>query len=489
MNREIKISSNEGGPFTSSQNRVSFTIPGNAVYDMSQAYINLNTTFTPQENETVSGNGVYILDLHWASTDNNHPQFFNSSVVKNCSISSARNGQIENIRRVDLLSNILKTYNSSMQEQKGRAYKSASQNIEPVNEQQYSIYRDINKLGNVKSKANNNASIKIMLSDLFDFCFQADELDTNKTGDLRVDLELNMDKLQAKQRMPTAQLSTGSLAFNDLTTAGDLNTVTTKVAFETLDQSPYYTGLKVQISATGAGTGPPPAIANARAVVETITQNANGTLTLTFENNWGNLPAGGGSYIDVQVSDVEDLASASVNVNFAEIVLLDLAKNSSDFDEIEYCTYSTEETNGNGLTSYQNQFQVEPEADALVVIHPMNENGLIAKGGTFASHRIRQDQVDLTDRNVETDSPLYYDRINMTMTQMKMKVKNLKENNGNTSKDEYPPQEASSQQEAIMSPLNQTPREKYVQVNIEAKAGQSVNSLALFKHLPRVFKY
>ena len=490
MNREIKISSNEGGSFSASQNRVSFTVPGDAVYDLSQSYINLNAIIDVVEQDAgASGIGVYIMDLEWTSTDANKPQFFNSSIVKNCSLSSARNGQIENIRRIDLLSNILKTYNTSFQEHKSLAYKNASQNIESVNNQQYSIYRDINKVGNVKSKSNNNTPMKIMLGDLFDFAHQADELDTKKTGDLRIDLELNIDKLEPKQRMLTGRFPAAALTFDDIVTPGDLNEVTTKCSFETLDQSPYYVGQKLQMSADGANTGPPPNIADVQAVIETITENANGTLTLTFEQNWGNLPAGGGTYINVRANDVDNVASASVSVNFAEVVLLQLAKNSSDFDEIEYCTYSTEETNGNGLVNYQNQFQVEPEADSLIIVNPSPENGLLSKANVINSHRIRQDQVDLTDRDVVHLSPLYYDRINDTMTKMKLNVKSINENNGNTSATTYSPREASSLQESIMTPLTQTPREKYVQVNIQAEAGQSVNALALFKHLPRVFNY
>ena len=41
MNKLIKISSNEGGVFTGTNNRISFNIPDMGVYDLSKSYINL----------------------------------------------------------------------------------------------------------------------------------------------------------------------------------------------------------------------------------------------------------------------------------------------------------------------------------------------------------------------------------------------------------------------------------------------------------------
>ena len=41
MNRKIKISSNEGGVFTATNNRISFNIPEGKFYDLSKSYINL----------------------------------------------------------------------------------------------------------------------------------------------------------------------------------------------------------------------------------------------------------------------------------------------------------------------------------------------------------------------------------------------------------------------------------------------------------------
>jgi len=486
MNKEIKISSDQGGNFTVTQNRLSYTVPDDGVYDMSRSYINLNAVINVTENEVATGTGVYIMDLKWKSQTANNPKFFNSSIVKNASIRSSRNGQIENIRRVDLLTNILKTYNTSTQENKCLSYKAGSQLVDAVDKQQYSIYRDINKLGNVKSKANNNTPVKIPLSDLFDFCAQATELDTQKTGRVRIDCELNIDKLEPQQKMLINEWPAEANLLNDLTTVGGQNTIVTQCAFTEMHQSPYYVSQKLQLTATGNGGAPN--LAAEVLTIQSISKNDNGTLTITTEQNFANL-AVGQTYTAVSILAVEAVASSTVSVDFAELVLVKLNKSSSDFDEIQYGTFSTDQSNGNSLNNYQRQFQVEAESDCVVIVQPDSNNDLLSKSGIVDNYRLRLNNNDITDRSVFQDSPLYYDSISSTMTKMKLRLKSLFENNGNTSKKTYNPYEATSQQESIMSTLEQTVNEKLLQVNINCKLGESVNELVMFKHLPRVFSY
>jgi hypothetical protein len=113
MNKEIKYNSIQAGPFTDNQNRISFEIPANGVYDLSQSYINLNTQLDYTDDGN-NGNGVYVLDLEWDTGLDFHPKFSNASVVKNALIRNSKNGMIENIRRVDQLSNVMRTYGKSV---------------------------------------------------------------------------------------------------------------------------------------------------------------------------------------------------------------------------------------------------------------------------------------------------------------------------------------------------------------------------------------
>jgi hypothetical protein len=488
MNKEIKFNSIQAGPFTDNQNRVSFEIPSNGVYDLSESYINLNTQLDYTDDGT-NGNGVYVIDLEWDTGVSYHPTFANASVVKNALIRNSKNGMIENIRRVDQLSNVMRTYGQSVLQDVGKSYKAASNQNSNINLNQYSIYRDINKVGVVKSKQNNIAPIKIPLKDVFDFCAQASEIDTGRSGAITIEMELNINKLRAIQRQNSSDWPsalTADSAFADANTEGNANQITTALKFRSLDQSVFYVGQKLLITAEGAGGAGD--ITDEEAVIDSIVWNADKTLTIEFEEKWGDIGAGE-SYtkIEVKTKDVV-LAEVGVNINFGEIALLQLAKTSSDFDTIEYSTFSTEQTNGNGLQNFQRQFQVEADSDAVIIVFPDAETELISVSDITES-RLRLDNVDLTDRNVDSYSPLHYDRINASMTQMKRTLRNLIENAGHTEESDFKESiiDEEGEQLIIMAPLVQKLQEKLLQVNLTSQAG--VEQITLFKHLPRTFNY
>jgi hypothetical protein len=488
MNKEIKYNSIQAGPFTDNQNRISFEIPANGVYDLSQSYINLNTQLDYTDDGN-NGNGVYVLDLEWDTGLDFHPKFSNASVVKNALIRNSKNGMIENIRRVDQLSNVMRTYGKSVLQDVGKSYEAASNSNTNINLNQYSIYRDINKVGVVKSKQNDIAPIKIALRDIFDFCAQASEIDTGRSGAITVEMELNINKLRAIQRQNSADWPaelTSDAAFEDTTNEGDANQLTTALKFKSLNQSVFYVGQKLLITAQGAGGAG--VITDEEAVIDSIVWNTDKTLTIEFEQKWGDIGAGESyTQIEVQTKDVV-LGDVGVNVNFGEIALLQLAKTSSDFDTIEYSTFSTEQTNGNGLQNFQRQFQVEADSDAVIIIFPDTHTELIS-ASDISESRLRLDNVDLTDRNVPSYSPLHYDRINASMTQMKRTLRNLAENSGSTQGTDFLESilDGDGEQLIIMAPLVQKLQEKLLQVNLTSAAG--VEQITLFKHLPRTFNY
>ena len=487
MNKEIKLNSVEGGPYTTSQNRVSFEIPSDGVYDLQSSYINLNCEIQVTETSTAEGIGIYPMDVLVGGTGTDRPQYPNTSLVKNCSMRTARTGMVEDIRRSDQLQNLIYALNRSETQKDSRSYDAVSQIPNQVNVQQYGLYRDINKLGTVKSKQNDIAPIKIKLEDLFDFCAQAIEVDTQKCGTITIRCELNIDKLAPVQRFksddwPDALKSN----FEEVNAQGDANTIQTKSKFTNLDQSPYYVGQKLKVSATGAGGAGN--ITDKDAVVDQIVWNPDGTISLSFEQKWGDVGAGE-SYTAIEV-ETQDIAAASISINFAEIVLTRLAKDKSDFSQIEYSTYSTEQTNGNGLTSFQNQFQIEAESDAVLIAFPSDNDDLQSVNGDVQSYRLRLDNVDLTDRDVEMDGPLHYDRLNMSMTQLRMRLRDLSQNLRNVDESNFLDSilDDDTTTNMIMSPVQQKIQEKLLQVNINA-AGGGVNKLSIFKHLPRVFSY
>ena len=94
----------------------------------------------------------------------------------------------------------------------------------------------------------------------------------------------------------------------------------------------------------------------------------------------------------------------------------------------------------------------------------------------------------MTDRPIVYESPLYYDRLNMTLGNMGTRLKLLSENMGQDTSDWGSVYDnIETQTTVIANPLFQSEREKYLQVNIDAVA-TGVKKLTIFKQLPRVIE-
>jgi hypothetical protein len=275
---------------------------------------------------------------------------------------------------------------------------------------------------------------------------------------------------------------------NAVTATADGEEVTSLVVTQkvpTLNVSPFYVGQKLEVSGDNNGV----AITPTNAVIKSISRTSAGVMTLTFENSIVTLATTGHVFNNIEV-DVVAFASATVEFSFAEIALKRVM-NPMGMDEIDYSTFSTDESNGNSLTSYQRQFQVEPEAVNVLVMFPSPFDDLLSVNNDVNSFRFRINNHDATDRDVSKDSPLYYDRLGMTLGNMGERLRGLAQNAGTPSEisdwdSVY--EKAGAKITVLANPLPQTMNEKNLQVNISA-GGSGVQKLALFKELPRVFSY
>lgn len=506
MDKIIKLNSNEGGPFTATQNRVTFDIPSDGIYDLSESYINLNFQTSHVDADPASGDSVYPIDLRWKAVNDAtpapanpvNPNFPNVCLVKNAVLRTAMQGQLENIRRVDQLNAILAPYTTSLEEEYSKSYHAASQIVPTKNgtQNRFSIYQEINKVGNVDSKVNNNARAMIPLRDLFDFCYQADAYDSSKTGTTSIFCELNYDKLQAV----SVQEDFSDLnSFEDITNAGQVSVIKSDIVFDNSDQWPYFVNQKVNCTFTNNGTQQ--TVKCVIGNIEWIDSGADaGKLNITMKASIFTIP-GGQNMTGITLNKV-DPQSVSFELNFAEIILTRKADNFSGHmnkntgkkdpipSQISYSTFSTEQVNGNAIVPFQRQFQVEPESDAVIISFPQGEDDLIspAQLTNFENFRLRLDNDDLTDRDIEVRSPLYFDRINMTLISMQRRLKRLTQYSGDTAIDAGLCWQAPTQNVSIMNPLVQKANEKLLQVNITG-GGSGISRMVLFKHLPRVFSY
>jgi hypothetical protein len=513
MDKFLKIQSVQGGEITNSDNLRDFNIPMGDVYDLRDSFVQFNCEIERTEAVAGGGTGVYQNMVQWVSGETSKCHFPNSAFVKNCHLKSDTKGNIESIRRNDILKANLHVLGKSQREVADESYLAVNQLPEAINTQQYPIFGSFNKVGAVKSIESKNVPLAISLSDLFDFC-ATDEYDTNRGGGLRAHMELNRDKLEAVQTGLTAQSVPANFRrfTNVATSAGVGNTLvvgtgTTQLRVLNLDQSPYYVGQKVLITATGTGTGgdKPADITgtNGVAVIKTITwdrgnadQSLGGKMTLTFEENWGVALTGDGGYTDVECTIAT--CTPTLKITGAELVLK--KKNRGDmnnYSQIEYTTYSTEEGFGNSRTSFQDLFTVEGDATQAMMMFAQGSDNLLSSA-PLSSFRCALNNIDVTDRDVAVASPLYYDRLASTLRGQGINLRDLKQNAGGSNNFTYADlyNSDTNNVKPLVASLFQTSQNKFLQVKADvgtityaggAKSG--VNDYQLFKAIPKVFAY
>jgi hypothetical protein len=222
----IKIQSQQSANFTTTNNRIDFIIPGSyGKVTLKDSFVELYLTTTTTEVTPATGNGTYLTNLQWKNNatpqvlSNNY--FNNVAVVRNARISCANHGMLEAVRRTDVLRNNLTSMTRSQTQTDSDRYINGASLKNLVNEQQYSIFQQINKNGNVPSVTNDNVPIMIRLGDILNFC-DADTIDFNLLGDVKISLELNIANVGAMQVFPQV-LPNGNKCNNIPSHATNLN--------------------------------------------------------------------------------------------------------------------------------------------------------------------------------------------------------------------------------------------------------------------------
>jgi len=498
----IKLNSLTAGPFNESQNIVEFEIPSGMVVSLKDSYLAFNAHITTTEAAgpaADSGDSVYPVTLKWRDAPSTgaamRDKVPNVSLIRDASISCERRGQIENIRQLDQLKSNLGAYTESVVAQDSNSWVDMCKFDEPFN-QSYNnetIFTDLVKIGDSPSRNLAIAPVQIALEDIFDFC-KTDEFDTGRAGRTTIRTRLNIDRLipvaiggQAGGAITGWGAGINLMVGIAATTAS--STLTTIAKVKSLDQSPYYVGMKIAINATSSDGG---GFAEVSRNIQSINwdETVAGQIQLTLDAEWvavGNP----GTLTDVTVTTPVDTASApavAISWDYAEIILKEVS-NPQGYDEISYNTFGTEQTNGNGLTSYRNIFNIEPEATSVLITFPAADSNLYSTKGTHTSYNLRLNNEDLTDnREITFGEPLDKDRVNMGLTNMGLTPRNLLQNAGDLNNAiNYRYNRDEEDLCIIAAPLRVTAQQKLLQVSVEDTAG--VNAISMFKELPRVFSY
>jgi hypothetical protein len=498
MNRLIKYQALQGGVFTAQKNLVDFDIMDNAQHNLANSYVNLrgvvNTTDTaPAAGDAPLANkGVYNYNFRWTDSagDASEYKFPNEALIKNTRFTSENQAApLEDIRRSDVLRTQLAHFTQSDDDVYGQSYKDLCQ-VRTQGELTIGLGLDLVKEGSRLSKSN-DVSVQIPLNKFLELG-NMENFPTPKLGKCRLHLELNIDKLKLVQvlgnEMKDDVGSEEILKFNDVVAGAaagvNVDTLTASFNFTDLKYSPFYVGQRLSFEGDLAGAAIPAKQVNIINIVYT-----NDTITLTLNDSIAAVGAGD-TLSDITCNGV-NYASAEVEWNQCELVLEENAM-MANMDELQYATYKNEEDNGNALTTFSRQYNVEPECFNLFVCLPDNTAGDLwsvqPANKIYQNYRLRNDNVDLTDRNVDIFKPLYTDRLAMTLLNGNLQLKNLNPNILSLTEGYIDRNRDNPKSVFIGNPLPLTPTNKLLQITINsdpAGPGGGVGSIQLYK---QVFK-
>ena len=473
MEQILKIQSEQGFSETAKPTEfnnsklIDLIIPGNTgSYDLSKSYVNLNMGLVnaPSADQPASAvttdtalyNNEIIYNGNLGGTD---PSTIVpcSAIVRNADMFSANRGMVESIRRVNTLRQILWNLENDKAEQHDGLDKFGTfQGRRGVKNQTSSLVQiigsNVNNAGNASTKKAHALSrdFRIPLSDLFgvgNAMWNSDVF-----GDTRIHLEiepnlLSIDHLGGEESTTPFDATGVNKNFGqcvdyngggagNLGAGVELGTATAPLIlsipyFDPQLDCPFYVGQAVKASATGATTG---ASGNIFSVIDSI--------TFFGKTNGTNPPAGdqlcrvvlrdlvmtggaGGEAVTLIILDALQSNNTldQIIINRAEIVLSQMPGVDAPTG-IDYRTYSTEETQGNGQESYNKQIVVEPNCQNLIIASV--PSGKTAPQFAWTSYRLAINNVDVCgNRDVAYNKSLHEDRILRFMNNRGQNVSNM----------------------------------------------------------------
>lgn len=516
-----------------SLNLVDFEIPPGMVIDMTKSYMSFNTQINPAAAAgTIADRNTGVGNLGTFTTESPVNQMLrldnlgsagecyeapNSALIRNARMTCDK-GNIESIRRVDTLKSALFNMEHDREERKDdmNAFTAPKGVLGIGNQSSYFLDTVVRNTDGGTGAGDGNVitgetsrllsrDVKVPLKSVFGLAEGADAWDTSKFGATRIHCETNWKHVKSQALGGSENTSLtftggefwGSMESHvNLADGDDLTEVITQFEYTDYQQvSPFYVGQRVFVDADNATIGNQRNIPLVIASIEQITlvgdANIN-KLKIKFDTS-----VNGGKVISnasgapqnitaiVMRADNGVADTASITVNRAELVLFTRPQMSSP-SEYQYVTYTTEEDNGNALTSFARGYTMEGEAEQMMVcLAPSNE---ILPSTEYESYRYAVDNKDMTgNRSVLVRSPIAYDRLTRALDNQYTDWRSAQLKFFNQTP--VTPTQANAYDKTnstIVDTLPLSDRPKYVDLQIECAAG--VADLRIYKQMVKSIK-
>ena len=446
----IKISSQQGfsGTFggavvpPSSLNLVDFVIPSGLNVDLSRSYMSFNSQINNSTNDTP-------INARWTLATDGARNFNvpTAALIKNAHVRNNR-GMVESVRNIDTLACGLWGLTNSAETRKndlntfskyvdGRGVGNfTSVQLAAVTDNTDPAGTGVNTL---QVSENVARDIKIPLSDIFGLG-GAERYSSSIMGETRIHCETNFSLLDSEH---IGGDEATSLMFDGTSMYGGMEGTTTLAAGAefgaTLETTgsygdwqyvmPFFEGQQILLNFDAGDAGATTPQAEQTRTIVSIKYQGDNTATpptntskvfITLDANIYTNPNGGGGAAQTVENilikyDKANLTLQNV-INRAELCLYTIPDDGDMPNSLTFPTYTTEADNGNDLTSFNRQYVIEPEADAVLIACCDANNVLPTR--SIDSYRYAINQEEQTgNRDIEVcsttklGSPLQYDRL------------------------------------------------------------------------------
>tara|TARA_R110000851_G_scaffold14379_7_gene48726 strand:+ start:2527 stop:4044 length:1518 start_codon:yes stop_codon:yes gene_type:complete len=499
MDRIIRISSQQSGNFTESNNMVSFQLPPRVI-DMTGSYLQINASVVGAVGDPTKDNTNALWDFQ-VKYNGSNLDVNNVALVRRSQTRSNKLGVMEDRLRNDILEANLVKYTHSISQHTGEQFKSL---IQPVNYtgERSNIFLEKVREGSVRSRIVRSVPINIPLSQLSSLG-KMSLCPFNALGGGQLEFELQPQKfsLVADNVIPAVPAVVGAvvntLIDNQPAPGGTGTEMGTDTGFvltreignwDTAD-IPLYVGMPITITAGAGSTG---TLTGADKEVSKITINkTTNKLTFFTTTTCGTLAA---AEILQTIAWTRPAFVTAPTLSFtsAELVLKEVANPPAPPSDLTYTCFTTEILGVAGTSSLNHSFRLEPNCFNALLMLPDVTHDIISKLNALNTYRLSIDSIPVVNRSVSVAGGvrdmLHVDLITRALKLGGMRVGNTTEIFRSTAGldmlNQFRGQTSTRQEEMVMIgvPTIRTDNSKLLQVELNA-TGNTITNLIVFKQL------
>ena len=501
MDRIIRISSQQSGNFTESNNMVSFQLPPRVI-DMTGSYLQINASVVGAVGDAGHDNTNALWDFQ-VKYDASNLDVNNVALVRRSQTRSNKLGVMEDRLRNDILEANLVKYTHSISQHTGEQFKSLVQPVDYTGARS-NIFLEKVREGSVRSRIVRSVPINIPLSQLsslgkMSLC----PFDALGGGQLEFELQPQKFSLVADNVIPAVPGVVGAVANNLITdqaapggTGTEMGTDTGFILtreignWDTADL-PLYVGMPISITA-GGGTGAG-AFNGADKEVSKITINkTTNKLTFFTTTTCGTLAAAE-TLTGMTWTRPAFTTAPTLSFTSAELVLKEVANPPAPPSDLTYTCFTTEILGVAGTSSLNHSFRLEPNCFNALIMLPDATHDITSKLDALNTYRLSIDSIPVVNRSVSVAGGvrdmLHVDLITRALRLGGMRVGNTTEIFRSTAALDMANQfrgqtTAGRQEEMVMIgvPTIRTDNSKLLQVELNA-TGNTITNLIVFKQL------